>query len=101
MEKASGVNPEDKSGVRIPKKVRYYVQLRSGKSCDDAGTNLYWRLPFLWTTSEAWIEKTLCMGNNQSLIKRCSDLRPGEDNQQLGQNTLGTDPCYLETEDPT
>lgn len=41
MEKASGVNLEEKSGVGVPKAVRHCHQPRSGSSCDDAGAKLY------------------------------------------------------------
>eukprot|EP00745_Piridium_sociabile_P043280 TRINITY_DN8831_c0_g1_i6.p3 TRINITY_DN8831_c0_g1~~TRINITY_DN8831_c0_g1_i6.p3 ORF type:complete len:110 (+),score=10.60 TRINITY_DN8831_c0_g1_i6:354-683(+) len=38
MGKASGVNPEEKSGVGVPKAARGCLQQRPGNSCDGAGT---------------------------------------------------------------
>ena len=40
MEKASGVNLEEKSGVRTPKAARCWPQLHSGSSCDPIGAKL-------------------------------------------------------------
>lgn len=45
MGTASGINPGDKSGAEVTKTVPCYVELRSGKSCDDDGAKVYRLLP--------------------------------------------------------
>ena len=66
--KASGVNPEEKSGAGVPKAVRRGLQHRSGNSCDGTGATLHGLLPFTWITSVTWRGGTCCMGNSLSSI---------------------------------
>ena len=52
MEKASGVNLEEKSGVGVPKAVRRCLQLPSGSYCGGAGAKLSWPYCSFGSTSD-------------------------------------------------
>lgn len=57
------INAKNKSRTRVLKSVRHDIQTCSSNFCNDTGAKQFSPLPFLWTTSVAWIEEMCCMGN--------------------------------------
>ena len=72
MGKASGVNPEEKSGAGVPKAVRSCIQRASGNSCDASGAKMYRPLPFLW------IHRLRGEGEHAAWATSCSPYYPAQ-----------------------